>query len=466
MKTPFVTSVAVPRRSVLALAVALSLAGCINLAPDYQRPAAPVAAGFPTVNTPVANAPAISWQQFFGDARLRRIIEIALKNNRDLRIAVLNIEQARAQFQVRRADQLPNLSAGVTGSRTPGANGSINSTYTAGFIVPTFELDFFGRVKNLSDAALAQYLATEDARQNVQISLIASVANAYLATLADEEQLALTRVTLTTREQSYQLIRLKYDAGVVSELDLRQAESLVEAARVALAAQQRQRAQDENLLTVLAGQTLPADLPPVSSLAAVLAGTELPVGLPSEVLVKRPDVRQAEEQLIAANANVGAARAAFFPHITLTGTAGSASNALSGLFKAGSYAWTFAPQMVLPLFDAGRNSANLDSARAGREIAVAQYEKAVQTAFREVADALAGRATFGEQLRAQVAQADAESVRYKLSDLRYKNGAASFLDLLDAQRSLFAAQQAAIQTRLLQLQNQVGLYKALGGGWN
>jgi NodT family efflux transporter outer membrane factor (OMF) lipoprotein len=253
---------------------------------------------------------------------------------------------------------------------------------------------------------------------------------------------------------------------VVSELDLRQAESLVEAARVALAAQQRQRAQDENLLTVLAGQTLPADLPPVSSLAAVLAGTELPVGLPSEVLVKRPDVRQAEEQLIAANANVGAARAAFFPHITLTGTAGSASNALSGLFKAGSYAWTFAPQMVLPLFDAGRNSANLDSARAGREIAVAQYEKAVQTAFREVADALAGRATFGEQLRAQVAQADAESVRYKLSDLRYKNGAASFLDLLDAQRSLFAAQQAAIQTRLLQLQNQVGLYKALGGGWN
>ena len=449
------------------LAAALALGGCISLAPDYQRPAAPVAAGFPLAGDAKGTAAAeLDWRSFFADARLKALVDLALKNNRDLRIAVLNIEQARAQFQVRRADQVPTLNLAATGNRVPGANGSISSTYTAGVAIPAFELDFFGRVKNLSDAALAQALATEEARRNVQIGLVASVANAYLALQTDEELRTLTLMTVATREQSLRLVRLKYDNGVVSELDLRQAESLVEGARATLAQTLRQQAQDLNLLTLLVGQPLPEDLPPAGKLADVLAATSLPAGIPAEVLAARPDVRQAEQQLIAANANIGAARAAYFPRITLTGSAGSASNALEGLFKSGSSAWTFAPQMLMPIFDAGRTGANVDAAKAARDIAVAQYEKTVQTAFREVADALAGRATLGEQLRAQRAQAEAESRRFQLSTLRYQNGASSFLDLLDAQRALFTAQQAALQVGLLQLQNQVGLYKALGGGWN
>jgi NodT family efflux transporter outer membrane factor (OMF) lipoprotein len=450
------------------LAVSMLLAGCASLAPDYQRPAAPVAASFPGTEGSAgasATAPAIEWQNFFGDARLKQLIELALKNNRDLRVAVLNIEQARAQYQIRRADQLPTVSVGVTGNRQPSTQGGIASTYTAGFLVTAYELDFFGRMRNLSDAALAQFLSTEEARKNVQISLIAAVANTYLNVLADDELLELTRQTLAAREESYKLTKLKFDNGVVSELDFRQAESLVEGARTTLAQQQRQRALDENALVLLVGQPLPATLPAVGTLAATQLGPELPAGLPSDLLTNRPDIRQAEQQLIAANANIGAARAAFFPRISLTGSAGSASNELSGLFKSGSFAWTFAPQLILPIFDSGRNQANLDVARASRDIAVAQYEKTVQIAFREVSDALASRATFGEQLRAQKAQADAEAIRFKLSDLRYRNGAASYLDLLDAQRSLFTAQQATVQTYLAQLQNQVTLYKVLGGGW-
>jgi multidrug efflux system outer membrane protein len=455
-------------RALAPLAMAMLLAGCVSLAPDYQRPAAPVAAGFPgTEGAANANttAPAIEWQNFFGDARLKQLIELALTNNRDLRVAVLNIEQARAQYQIRRADQLPTVNVGVTGNRQPTPEGRITSTYTAGFLVTSYELDFFGRIRNLSDAALAQFLGTEEARKNVQISLIAAVANTYLGVLADDELLELTRQTLAAREESYKLTKLKFDNGVVSELDFRQAESLVEGARTALAQQQRQRALDENALVLLVGQPLPATLPAGGTLGTTLVGSQLPAGLPSDLLTNRPDIRQAEQQLIATNANIGAARAAFFPRISLTGSAGSASNELSGLFKSGSFAWTFAPQMVLPIFDYGRNQANLGAAQASRDIAVAQYEKAVQIAFREVSDALASRATFGEQLRAQKAQADAEAIRFKLSDLRYRNGAASYLDLLDAQRSLFIAQQATVLTYLAQLQNQVTLYKALGGGW-
>ena len=456
------------------LALAMMLAGCMSLAPKYERPAAPVAEAFPELAKPasapaaqVANeAPAsIAWQRFFPDARLRGLIEQALTNNRDLRVSIANIEQARAQYRISRADRLPTVGLGISGQRqTTGEDQPINSLYQSGFSVSAFELDLFGRVRNLSEAALAQFLATEEARKSAQISLISSVANVYLQLLADEELLAITQQTLGTRQESLRLTQLRFDNGVASRFELQQARSLVETALATLAAQQRQRAQDLNLLTLLVG----APVAPDAAAGATLASTELPdlpAGLPSDLLANRPDIRAAEQQLIAANANIGAARANFFPRISLTGSVGSASTELSGLFKSGTYGWSFAPQAILPIFDYGRNTAVLGSARAGRDIAVAQYERSIQTAFREVADALAGQSTFSEQLRAQRAVAEAEADRFNLADLRYRNGAASYLELLDAQRALFQAQQAAVQANLQRLQNQVTLYSVLGGGW-
>ena len=447
------------------LAAALLLAGC-SMIPAYERPAAPVAPTWAGTPGTAAAQPAadIEWQSYFGDPQLQQLIALALQGNRDLRVAALNIEQARAQYQIRGADRFPTVNVGVTGSRTPNAAGGITSVYNAGFTVSAWEIDFFGRIASLKEVALAQYLATEEGRKGVQISLVAAVATGWLNLLADEELLAITRQTLATREESLRLSKLRFDNGATSELDFRQAQSLTEAARVALAQQQRQRALDENALVLLLGQPLPAGFSVTGTTSAV-ALAELPAGLPSELLVRRPDIRQAEQQLLAANANIGAARAAFFPRIALTAGVGTASSHLSSLFSSGSWGWTLAPQALLPIFDAGRNQANLESATAARSIAVAQYEKSIQVAFREVADALAGRATLGEQLRAQQAQADAEAARFNLSDLRYRNGVASYLDLLDAQRALFAARQAVVQTRLAQLQNQVALYKTLGGGW-
>ena len=455
----------------VACAAATLLGGCMSLAPKYERPAAPVPDRFAEDTAP-ANGPVASvleWQSFFGDERLKRLIGVALANTRDLRIAALNIEQARALYDVRRADAWPTVGIGASGSRQPNTNrsvGGITSLYTVGLAVTAYELDFFGRIRSLSDAALAQYLATDEARKTAQISLIAAVATTYLSLLADEDLLRVTQQTLATREESLKLTKLKFDQGVVSEIDFRQAESLYQAARVALAQQTRQRAQDENALALLLGQPVPADLPAGLALTSQQMVADLPAGVPSEVLARRPDVRAAEQQLIAANANIGAARAAFFPKITLTGSVGSASAELSGLFKSGSFAWTFAPQALLPIFDAGRNRANLDVAKLSRDIAVAQYERAIQSAFREVSDALAGRATLVDQLQAQEAQTRAEEARYQLADLRYRNGAASYLDVLDAQRAFFTAQQALVQTQALQMQSLVTLYKVLGGGWS
>jgi outer membrane protein, multidrug efflux system len=467
--------------SQLLTAGALTLLSGCSMIPTYERPAAPVAASFPVYGNPApaptaadaTPASAVAWQDFFADAKLRRLIALSLDNNRDLRVAVLNIEQARAQYQIRRADQLPTVNGVLSGSRLPAANGGNTTLYNVGLAVTAYELDFFGRVSSLKEAALSQYLATEEGRKTAQISLIAAVANTYLSILADEELQGITRQTLTTREDSLKLSKLRFDSGVTSELDFRQAESLLEAARVAYAQQQRQRALDENALTLLVGQPLGSDLLSDSSQAAAAAMplaqaqamADVPAGLPSDLLISRPDIRQAEQQLLAANANIGAARAAFFPRISLTVGAGSASGQLSGLLKSGSWGYTMAPQLLLPIFDAGRNQAGLDSAKVGRDIAIAQYEKSIQTAFREVADALATRTTLVDQLQSQQAQAKAEAIRFKLSDLRYRNGVASYLDLLDAQRSLFSAQQAVVQTRLAQLQSQVTLYKTLGGGW-
>jgi multidrug efflux system outer membrane protein len=458
------------------MAAAMLLAGC-SLIPTYERPAAPVPTTYPGDPTqpPGQAAANLPWQDFFTDARLAGLIQTALVNNRDLRVSVLNIEQARAQFQIQRSALFPAVGLTGSGSRSSpnpyqafdSSVGSVSSSYSVNLGFNAWELDFFGRIRAQKDQALAQYLATDETRKAVQISLIASVANGWLTLLADDELLEITRQTMVTREESVRLTKMRFDSGVSSELDFQAANSLLETARASYAQQQRTRAQDENALALLLGAPVPADATAggIKGLDGIKPMPDVPAGLPSDLLAERPDIRSAEQQLIAANANIGAARANFFPRVSLTSSIGTASSEFSGLFDRGSKAWSFAPTVTLPIFDAGSNIATLDSAKAGREIAVAQYEKSIQTAFREVADALAGRATLGEQVRAQRAQADAEAVRFKLSDLRYRNGIASALDLLDAQRSLFTAQQSAVTTRLLQLQNQVTLYRTLGGGW-
>lgn len=450
------------------LAAALLLAGC-SLIPTYQRPAAPVPEQWPASTGQevgkVADA-APDWKTFFADESLRELIGIALEHNRDLRVAVLGLQQTRAQLGIRSADQWPTLNAALSGSRAPNGSGEIAKSYSGGLLVTAYELDFFGRVASLKEQALAQYLASEAGSRSARIALVSGVAQAWIALLADSEQQELARRTLDTREDTLKLTRLRFEHGAASELELRLAESLAESARVALEQSARQRAQDENALTLLLGQQLPAGLR-AQLQPGKLDALQLPAlaaGLPSQLLARRPDIQQAEQQLIAANASIGAARAAFFPRISLTAGIGSASKELSGLFKDGSWGYTLAPQLLLPIFDAGRNQAGLDSAQAGRDIALAQYEKAIQSAFREVADALAGRETLARQLAAQQAQAAADARRLELTGLRLRHGAASELDWLDAQRSDFASQQALLQTRLAWWQNQVALYKVLGGG--
>jgi outer membrane protein, multidrug efflux system len=447
-----------------ALALAALLGGC-SLTPALEKPSAPVAASYPgQAASATATGQLPAWESFVTDARLREVIQLALQNNRDLRVATLNIEQVRAQYQVKRADQWPSVNAVVSGNRQPTTSGGMSSVYTAGLAMASWEIDFFGRLGSLKDAALAQFLASEEARRTAQTSLIASVASTWLSLQTDEALLALTQRTMATREDSLRLSKLRFDNGATSALDLRQAESLTAAARSTLAQQQRARALDLNALTLLVGQEVPANLLPGA--ADVAPFQAVPEGLPSELLTRRADIRQAEQAMVAANANIGAARAAFFPRISLTTSVGTVSNQLSGLFKDGSWGFSLAPQALLPIFDMGRNQANLDVAKVGRDTAIAQYERAIQVAFREVADALAGRATLGEQLAAQELQAKAEAERFRLAELRYKNGVSSYLDVLDAQRSLFATQQALAQSRLAQQQNQVALYKALGGGFN
>ena len=451
-----------------ALAAAAVLAGC-SMIPERPQPQAGVPQAYPMAAAAAGTAPSgadLAWSGFVTDARLRDVVQRALTNNRDLRVATLNIEQVRAQYQIQRSNQFPTINLAATGNRQPNASGGITDLYSVGLATSAWEIDFFGRLASLKEAALAQFLASEEARRAAQTSLVATVSSTWLSLQANESLLALTRQTLKTREDSLRLTKLRFDNGANSALDLRQAESLAAAARSTLAQQQRAKSLDLNALTLLVGQTLPAHLLPFGPGATTQAQlSDVPEGLPSDLLNRRADIRQAEQALIAANANIGAARAAFFPRISLTASVGTASSDLSGLFRDGSWGFTLAPQALLPIFDAGRNQAGLASARAGRDIALAQYEKAIQTAFREVADALAGQATLGEQLRAQEAQATAESDRFRLAELRYRNGVASFLDVLDAQRSLFATQQALVQTRLAQQQNRVALYRALGGGW-
>jgi multidrug efflux system outer membrane protein len=454
------------RTAAATLLLAGLLAAC-SFIPQHQTPPAPVAADWPAAAAASASAaagtptPELAWADFLPDARLRALVDTALRNNRDLRLAALNVEQLRALYGVQRADRLPTVGVGASANSAPNSSGSNTTTYSVGFQLSSYELDFFGRVNSLSEAALARYLASVEGRRAAQVTLIAAVASAELAVRADDALLQVTQSTLATREQSLRLARVRFDGGVAGEGELRGAESLLATARASLAALQRQRSQDLNALVLLLGQPLPADLPTAPPLET-LALAEVPAGLPSEVLLQRPDIRQAEQQLIAANANIGAARAAFFPRISLTGSLGTASTQLSGLFE--QTAWTLGGQVLQPLFDAGRNQANLEATRAAHQIAVAQYEKAVQTAFREVADALAGRATLGEQLAAQQTLAASETRRLELANLLFKGGAAGQLEVLDAERSQLAARQAVVQVQLARLLNSVQVYRALGGG--
>ncbi|CDG81932.1 outer membrane protein oprM [Janthinobacterium agaricidamnosum NBRC 102515 = DSM 9628] len=452
------------------------LAGC-SLAPAYQRPAAPVAASYPPNGPDAAGIAAADtgWIEYFGaDPRLRQLIALALEHNRDLRSAALRIEEARAQYHIQRADRLPNLNASLAASRarTPApasvtGQPYVSDSYSAGLGMPSFELDFFGRVRNLSEAALSLYLATAEARQAAQISLVAAVAQAYYTERAYAEQTALAQQTLQGRARTFDLTRQRLEVGASSRLDWRLSETLYQSARVAALTLARQRAQAENALTLLVGQPLAAGANPggMAGDDTIDAMSALPAGLPSDLLVRRPDIRAAELQLQAANANIGAARAAFFPRISLTAALGSTSSAFSGLFDSGSGTWSYSPQLLLPIFDAGRNRANLSLAEARNNLAVAAYEKTIQVAFREVADALAARTYLGDQVNAQRAVQDAQAERLSLLQLRFANGVSSTLDVLDAQRELFSAQQDLVQARLLRTNSAIDLYRALGGGW-
>jgi len=474
------------KQSLIATAVALLAAAC-TLQPKYERPAAPVTSTFPEggvyANQPDASstasngrtangqtAPDIGWRDFFADARLQRIVELALKNNRDLRVSVLNVEASRAQYQITRAALFPAIDASASQSkqRTPKNlsffGQTISNQYSVG-LNASWEIDFFGRIRSLKDQALAQYLATAEARKAAELSLVSSVADQYLTMLAFDDLLTVTRNTLKTSEESYRITQLQYDNGVGSELDVRQAEGIVEQARANLQTEMRFRAQAENALVLLVGEPLPDDLPPGMPLDNQNVLSDIPAGLPSDLLTRRPDIAAAEQTLLAANANIGAARAAFFPRVTLTGGFGTLSPTLGGLFKPGSAAWSFAPQISVPIFEGGANVANLDLAQVQKRIEIANYEKTIQNAFREVADGLAARGTFDDQIKALERFVSSQSRRLDLSDLRYRNGVDSYLAVLTAQTDLYDAQQLLINARLQRLTNLVDLYQFLGGGW-
>ncbi|WP_241557190.1 efflux transporter outer membrane subunit [Croceibacterium ferulae] len=468
------------------------LAGC-NLAPDYDRPGAAVPVSlpeggiYPAAATDAPDITQVGWRDFFLDPRLRQVIETGLANNRDLRIAAGNVLQARAQLRVQRSDLLPT--AAVTGSATytnnvigaagagagagagPGAGAGVGTSggsdlefYSVNAGISAFELDLFGRVRNLSRAAQEQVFASEEAQRSTRISLIAETANAWLAMASDQEQLRIARETLDTFRQTLDLTSAQFRIGVGSELEVQQAETNYQSARNDIATLETRVAQDQNALNLLVGTTVPAQLLPDGLGAGDLTLDALPANLSSDILLRRPDVLQAEHQLIAENANIGAARAAFFPTLSLTGTVGTIGTALSNLFSGGSFTYSAAPGISLPIFDAGRRQGNLDFARASEQVAVATYERAIQTAFREVSDALAQRGRIGEQLDAQTARARAATGAARLSDARFRAGVDSFLVTLDAQRTAYAAEQQLVTTRLTRASNLVELYRSLGGG--
>lgn len=466
------------RKSFLSIMImSATITGC-TLMPDYKRPNLPVNNAWPTgeaygkINQP-ANYVELGWKQFFSDKELQTLIVTALTNNRDMRVAALNVAAYEAQYRIQKSELYPELDAGGTGSRQhlprdlTGTNKSgVRSSWGVTLGVTSYEMDFFGRIRSLNEAALQQYLSTQEAQRNTQISLVASVANAWLTLQADRALLKLTEETLQNYESNYDLIKRSNDVGVASSLDLAQARTAVEGARVSEATYKRQVAQDINLLTLLLGKELPASVTKVVDNNFDLQYVkEIPAGLPSDLIQNRPDIMAAEHQLMAANANIGAARAAFFPSISLTSNVGTMSTNFSNLFSNHQGTWLFQPTINLPIFTAGRLKGNLDYAKIQKDVNIANYEKTIQTAFREVADGLAARETYKEQVVAQSNFVAANQTYYDLANQRYQAGIDNYISLLDAQRQLFSSQQDLINVRLAQLTSEVNLYKALGGGW-
>jgi len=464
-------------RAALAGLVLALISGC-SLQPRYDRPAAPVAGTYPSgaayksvqggTTLPAGD---IGWRDFLRDARLQRLVEIALANNRDLRVAVLNVEQIRAQYRIQRAALYPQVGGFADASRTRTAAGISSSgtaataqTYEVG-VQASWEIDFFGRLRSLSDAALQQYFASAYARQAAEILLVSQVADQYLTLLAFDEQMQVTQRTTVTAKASYDIVKLQFDTGTGTELAMQQARTVVELANANYAAQVRGRAQAENGLVLLIGQPLPADLPQAVQPDVQQILADIPEGLPSDLLTRRPDILQAEALLLSENANIGAARAAFFPTISLTGTLGTGSAALSGLFGAGSSFWSIIPSLTVPIFNAGQLKAELDVVKIQKDIGIAHYEKAIQTAFSEVANGLAARGTFDDQVAATERYTAAQQRAFDLSTFRYRNGVDNYLTVLTAQTGLYDAQLTLVSTRLQRLTNLVDLYRALGGGW-
>ncbi|MDE1464122.1 efflux transporter outer membrane subunit [Spartinivicinus poritis] len=469
-----------PLQKICVLIPVLTMAGCVSLAPDYQQPDSPVTAEWRDTKAAQQNSSAVAthktvaaikWQDYFQDRKLRQVINLALTNNRDLRIALLNIEQARAKYGIQEAELWPSISvsSSKTASRTP-TNGSDSATishqYEAGIGFSNYELDLFGRISSLKDEALESYLSTVETQRSTRLSLIAEVANNWL-TLATNLQLqALAQQTLNSQLETLKLTQKMYSQGIASKLNLAQVQSSVETARVDVATYKAQVAQDRNALELVVGTQLKDNLLPTVKLEKTIALAPIPANLKSSVLLQRPDVLAAEHSLKGANANIGAARAAFFPTISLTASAGRSSNQLNDLFSSSNRSWSFTPSISIPIFNAGSLSASLKESKVKRDIAVADYEKTIQTAFKEVADVLAVRGSLDERLKAQKALVKANSQSYTLSNARYRNGLDSYLDALDSQRQLYSAQQALIQLQLTEYSNRVTLFKVLGGGTN
>jgi len=456
--------------STVLLTGTFALSAC-QVLPEFSKPAAPIPEKFPVTMTPEAAAVPVAevgWRDFFLNPGLKQTIAAALANNRDLKTAALRIDEARALYNIQRSDQKPtvNATASASDSRQLLAGTMRDTTiYQVGVGMTAFELDFFGRVKNLSESALAQFFATEEAQRAMQVSLVGEVAKAWLNERGLTEQIALAERTLKARTTSYELVKKRFDAGVTNALELRQSETLVQTARTAVLSLKRQHALSVNALALLVGTTIPAS-EQSASLSSQPVTANIGAGLSSELLTHRPDIRAAEQRLRSAQANIAAARAAFFPRISLTAGAGLASTELGDLFQGNSGTWIFSPQLVLPIFDAGRNKANLSLAEVRTDIAIASYEKTIQVAFREVADALSARATLSDEITAQEAVRASQAARLELAQARYKNGIASYLDVLDAERELFGAEQQLLQTKLLKITNAVDLYRSLGGGLN
>lgn len=454
---------------ILPLTAALALTGCVNLAPDYERPAAPVAQTWPQgeayKQSELKREALPAWQDFIRDDRLKQVITLALENNRDLRVSALNVEKARAMYGVQRADLFPTVAAAAENALThTSASGSTSHSYSANLAMASYELDFFGRVRNLTEQALQSYLQSEDAQRTAQGSLIAQVTIGWLQLGADQMQLKLQQETLKSQEESFRLVEESYKYGAASQLDFEQARTTVAAARAAIASYVRAVAQDRNALALLVGAELDEKLLPDALALNATLPASLPDGVPSEVLLNRPDIMSAERGMISANANIGAARAAFFPSVSLTGSVGSGSTHLSDLFTAGTGFWKFAPSVSIPIFTGGANLANLRAAEASQKIAAATYEKSIQSAFKEVADALATEGTVERELNARREYAEAADRAYALSNSRYKHGAASYSDVLQQQRAKVAADQALITAQLSRASSLVTLYKVLGGG--